>query len=362
MSEILQTEYKYKESPYKFIKLNDGFHITGSERCPVDVRLVNNGKALLVESNGEFHQLGLFQYYRLVELIAKLLLANWTPRGEKYYPDWLRFWGRNNTSRSIYKRVHAQWQRLLTMADPLAIQVQRAIFAATRNTAILAIEDEMYQNYWLINDIQNYRAAALATVKIESILWYRNRTLREAQVYRFKYEFYSQKSLDRSWCALSTRPPLMIDRTYQLGFLQEWRNLFSFNGRAYHSLNRTLMNLPGGIPIYFLPSLADIELPRPITNRLELSLVLATLNNRIIENLPIILYAQADQEKYTMELLAAHLNRELSHRRWHDIRLLAMYLSDYPEKHTGNIVGLIKKSIDWHREQAAMDVLQVIDK
>jgi hypothetical protein len=42
--------------------------------------------------------------------------------------------------------------------------------------------------------------------------------------------------------------------------------------------------------------------------------------------------------------------------------MVTYYLSDYPERHNGNIMGLTKKAIKWHREEARKEGLEYLEK
>ena len=47
---------------------------------------------------------------------------------------------------------------------------------------------------------------------------------------------------------LSVPAPEGPDSATQLERLRDWKALFADTGHSYRSLNRTLMNLPGGVP------------------------------------------------------------------------------------------------------------------
>jgi hypothetical protein len=52
--------------------------------------------------------------------------------------------------------------------------------------------------------------------------------------------------------------------------LSGWQRWYSYSDQSYRTLRRTLMNLPGGIPPELLFQLSNVELERPITDRVEL--------------------------------------------------------------------------------------------
>ena len=60
-----------------------------------------------------------------------------------------------------------------------------------------------------------------------------------------------------------------------------------------------------------------------------------------------------------------HLHEKLSPRRTKDIGQAVRFLTDFPEEHRGNIVGLTNKAIRWHRdcwqEQAETETRNLAD-
>jgi hypothetical protein len=374
------TTIPYKPSKYIFTEYLNGFEITAPERNPVKIELMDyyfmvNGKVI-----------GLYNYYDLSRYIAEQLMRDYVPPKlakskmegvNDYVPHWIQAWAPRQTAKAIGKRVYANWLWLLNNVDPEVKAVQSAIFAATTHAADISAEPELYREKWLIKDIIAYRAAAAAAMDINKLIqrnwWnksniYTNRLatspqgealikLANTMGIEVKIEALIDKGPD-PWGSISTQRKLEA--------LANWRGLYSPTGLPYRSLNRTLMNLPGGVPYGYLSALAEIDLPRPITNRLELNLILAYKeawdNRNQSGNLLVLLYAQAPQIKEAMQRISESTHNELSPRRSRDIKFMAHFLADYPEKHAGNIVGLADKAIDWHRYEQEREIQKQVDE
>jgi hypothetical protein len=146
--------------------------------------------------------------------------------------------------------------------------------------------------------------------------------------------------------------------TAQLDRLRDWRSLFSDTGHGYRSLNRTLMNMPGGVPHRLVCNLRRVHLERPLDARLELLCVVLYAGIRAEREGPpgahhgrIFQHARAEQIKEAMWRVASHLRQPLEARKAAHVRQLMQFLADCPEAHGGNVVGLAERAIRWHRKQ-----------
>jgi hypothetical protein len=302
-------------SKYRITESADGFSIEGHDRPRVTVGMepyflwVSPG---MQSYTSESSRNGLFEFHTFVTDIARGLLRNWQgnwkgkSRGERDPWGGAREWAINQTSKAICKRVHAQWSRLLGKADPSIAAVQRAIFAATRECPKLAKSAALYQNPYVVRDICNYRAAAIVAAFL---------------------------------------------RDDHIDVLSRWMDVYSPTDKSYGPLRATLMNLPGGVSPCRLTRLRYVQLPRPITNRLELAFITAGEPDRWLKNndkLALVLHASEDEIKVAMRRLSEHLHRPLSHRKTRDIWQLTRYLLDCPEPHSGRLSGWLTKSIHWH--------------
>jgi hypothetical protein len=152
----------------------------------------------------------------------------------------------------------------------------------------------------------------------------------------------------------------------ELEALSNWRGLFSHDGEPYTSLDRTLMNLPGGIPSGLVCKLHQWRLERPHTERLPLLAMLLYADPYIRTgragtqrpiHADILGYATTDEWQRAIVQIGEHVHASLSHRRTRDVRQAVQFLADYPERHRGRLGGLVDKAIRWHRHDVA-DVAQ----
>jgi hypothetical protein len=305
-----------------------------------------------VSAGEDAESFGFFRFPGMVAEIARRLMAPWCPPvpeceaevdGEA--PSWVIPWAITKTAKSIGKRVHAEWQRLLQQVDPTVLAVHKKVFAASwscRQAPVLSV-DALYREKYIVHDILAYPAAAAATL------------------------------------ACDVCGPVDETNIERMG---HWRDLYAPAGLgAYTTLNKTLMSLPGGIPATLLLDLRQLVLPRPIFDRLELAATILA-GARTADNFHVFAHATASEIKEAMRRISISLQRQeeahnaevmrrypnkgwdrvpvpapLSPRRTADIRRAVYYMLDFPEEHRGRIVGLAEKAIRWHgtagREQEA---------
>lgn len=338
--------------PYVFSETPTGCNVTHPRDESVEVSLTLHDTALVVEStrSGWCHGFGLFDYYALAQWFVRELLA---PQLDLDAPRWKAAWLMQVTGRRVGKSIHQQWKRLLALADPTVVAVQRAVFAATFRAPEILQDPKLYRDPWVVQDMIAYRAAAIAAAHLEPCE-------RPADHdYPFDEPLVMDEVTLTSYLADKRADDALTasagddDRpTYPIELLRNWRGLFSPTGAPYTSLNKTLMRLPR-VPSRLLPQLCKIRLERPITNWLEL---LVCLTHLAMSHAPasephhrVFMHARADQIHEALRRVAAYTHNELRPARAQDVALLVQFLSDYPHPHRGTIVGLADKSIAWHR-------------
>jgi hypothetical protein len=131
--------------------------------------------------------------------------------------------------------------------------------------------------------------------------------------------------------------------------MQNWRGLFSPTGQSYTSLNRTLMNLPGGVSHHVVCGLRRILLERPVTDRVEFTVAVLSAEFARIINQLVLHRATRSQVERALRRVAAAIHTPLTSRRTGDLRTLVGYLADYPERHQGKLYGLADQAVRWHR-------------
>lgn len=356
-----------KMSRYAFTEMLPpmrGFRIDGGEeRCPVEVRLQRY--CLTFRSvPGSPVYLGFYDFYRLMGHIGGGLMSEWRPPG-KSWPG-LRSWAIQQTQKCLCKRVHERWKNSLAQVEPDVVAVHRAIFAATFGSAVLAMQPELYMDKYVVKDIVNHRAAAVAATEVYKLL----EGSAEARITSSESAKQLQALADKMGVQLSISVTQnLADRQNSIDAwmsgMQNWRGLFSPTGQDYRSLNRTLMNLPGGIPSSLFCGLQLIELPRPILKRLELLAVLLFVGdipgNRLHPNFGVIIHARDAQIKEAMRRVSEYIGQSLSTRKVMHVRRFVEFVRDFPDAHNGNIVGLADKSIHWHRDEQEREVMKQLD-
>lgn len=337
------------ESRYKFIRHGkSAFVIEGKDRQNVIVRLSSN-RWIEVESECEYHNrclknscdpldkfermktFKLHAFRKLIGTVVELLWANCKlnyPKGNGSPPAKLRMWAREKTGKAICGRFKAEWENLLSQVEPQILELDKRLFHCTfkYSPSPLMSLGALTERPYLISDILKYRAAACV---------------------------FDQPSIffEAGW------DNNIYNSIDQFDFLcADWKRIFAPQLQTYTSLNRTLMNLPGGIPVFALGAFQKIRLERPITDRLELMFLLGAVTTGCNyqfdrpNHYHVFQHATRKQLKTVIKRIGEHTRNRYSTRKTQDIWSVLAFLTDYPERHTGNVVGLAKKSIQWHRE------------
>ena len=362
MQEIVKATHEGHDryiSKYHILERSHGFLVEGADRVPVTVERHPRHLAVCYTdpSTGQeaYERFGFYEFYAFSQRIAEVLMLGWKPLPQ---PDdrceWggLRDWALKQTAWALRTRLHGQWQRLLQQVEPTVLAVHRAIFAATMGCSPLALREELYQEPYLPHDIMRYRAAAIAA---EFVCCYIHPDFWAEQgltaLHERWDEAWGRRFLDRLSGFTPEEQADLVEAFLVL--LRNWLGFFSPNLEPYASLNKTLMQLPGGVPLGLIGNLTGLYLPRPLLERTELIVVTYLAEQRVpTHNRDVFHHARAPQIKDAMRRVAAHTHNDLSPRRTRDLMFVVDFLADYPEVHRGNLVGLAKKSIRWHREAA----------
>jgi hypothetical protein len=355
-------------SKYTFTETPDGFVVCGEDRVPVRVRLCPTHFGVIADDGGPCGErgaqqsyeetVGLYEFRHLSSLVSRVLMRDWEPPTDRdgRFPG-LRRWAVKQTAKAIGKRLHGQWERLLAKVDPIVLDVQREMFAATMTVGDLAFDEELYRHKYVVRDIVNHRAAAIAAANVDKLALAEsyNRLRRgpaavqlDAQLQRMK-RIAGQNGLELRF-SLDVRQET-LDILDPIQAMKNWRDLFSYNGRTYGNLDRTLIDLPGGIPHTLVCKLNRWDLERAYTERLELMALLLYGECRSRHNAHVFRHAQISDIKRAVRRIADATRNELSPRRTRDVKFVVDYLADFPDEHAGTISGLARKSNEWHREQ-----------
>ena len=298
------------------------YEYSGGRRHPVRVAI--RPYCLIIGD----HELNLLNYYKLNEVVARELMKNW--RGglescehggececrpkEELHLHRMREWAVKRTAWSVNRLVHGQWKRLIASVDETVVQVQKKVFAASfgYGDVKLVRNPQFYDNRFVVKDVLAYRAAAVAALI----------------------------------CDRSHLPT--IDAKIEA--MSDWMAVFSPTGKSYPALNRTLMNLPGGIPPKALIGLCHCVLPRTILSRLELLATILAHRQEEPRNIRVWCFARENQIAEAVRRVGTATQRNLSTRRWRDVEDTVAYVNDYPDLHNGGLLGLTEKAIRWHRD------------
>lgn len=199
------------------------------------------------------------------------------------------------TAVALKTLVHDRWQHLRDEADPTAVVVQQKVFSAAcgYGQPDLVMSPEFYSHKYIVKDVLAYRAAAVAA------------------------GIAGREATDDEGIA------------YALEWMAKWKAIFAPTGETYPILNKTLMNLPPGIPAQVLLNLNKFMLPRPVTSRLELlTVILAHESGQ--RNIRAFSFATEDQIAEAMRRVSVHLHGDLSPRRWRDVKKAILFLGTIP--------------------------------
>jgi hypothetical protein len=236
--------------------------------------------------------------------------------------------------RALHDSIYAQWQRLLQVLQlvrPDVLKVHRLLWPYLPSRRLIDVSchgdlwlperwPQLYERHYLVRDISKYVAARIAVARwwdFPALIMHVKTLPPEFMdiVYGMVPDLYYSLHSPQF-------PGRYVDRAGVLDGLENWWDLYSPTGHAYSSLNKTLdsLNLPvrraaTNVPIRiraeYLPLLRYIELERPITNRLELALLLATHNRYLapepepgeyVEDYPLIAQAAPPQARMNIPI------------------------------------------------------------
>ena len=361
---------------------------------PVRVALSASRTSLLITDDTKNYadEVGIYAYRPLLGGIASRAMGQWSQPADRPESPWsgLATWALSQTRKALASRIFHQWRRLLETVPEQVRLVAKATFAATGSDSTLGCETwpELYDYPFLVQDILRFRAAATACRQPFPLLertalvtrlrasdqsaW---RQGRFAQIYeRFWLPWRGGREaalpaaeeyaiFERNWryatdAFLQTVRDPQDRRLVLEALASDWKGCFSSTGRAYRSLNRTLMGLPGAIPTSLLSYLPTVALERPMTDRLELLLLLlyvrVTGTYTPEDRWEYRIFARASRKDILTALrrLSEHTRQELRPKSAH-LLVLVQFLIDYcqrGERHHGTIAGLADRAIRWHRD------------
>jgi len=226
---------------YEVYELKDGFKIVPSEsdRPPVVYKMNRRGFWFQVKkedmSFNQFDYIPLYAYYPLVDRAVDRIYETWVPpkksdihRKETAITNYCK----KVTGKTINKLIHEIWERKRDTLDPTVIALHKKLFSVSRGTGnwerVNIILKSRVKYKYLIDDLLKYQAARIAILH------------------------YYDGSLDHS------------------SLFRDWKIAYAKDDKSYTSLNKTLMNFPGGVIYYNALAIKSLKLSEPITSRIRM--------------------------------------------------------------------------------------------
>jgi hypothetical protein len=224
----------------------------------------------------------------------------------------------------------AERQQMLAAMDPRVRAVFDRVAPLAPAPPQLLCSEAMHRDAFVVSDVLAYPAAAIALAFVETAL----------------------RPADLFWDAVTAKGEAAL-----LEAIRNWRGLFSPDGRPYRSLDRTLMQLPAGVPPDLLCELRHVRLERPVVDRLELTTLL--LAHRVYRraanaevaatHLRAIACARAPEIVAAVRRTAAAVARRLAPGRIADLEFVLRLLADYPRPGGRRLAALVERALRWHR-------------
>lgn len=342
MSTIEIQKSRYRIEPNQ----QGGFTLDGGDdRCRVCVRLKRAYWEVGLEGSHDFSSLSYFslvQTRHVIDTITRLTLSGLRMKNGAEAPYRFRNWMIQKTTGSIVKAVLPTMEEIRSdHADQKIVDIQRKVFAANFSVSGLLMNPHFYEvaDRFLLEDIVRYRAAAIAVNVFGET---------------FGKSILARKTAHHSLVSFAEFLQLGSDEIQSVcDPLQNWRRLFSYNGKTYPNLNRTLDHLPGGVSGNLLPNLAQHRLGRVFNDRVELIVTLLAEGCNFRHNRHVFQFATRAEIVEAMNKVSTALQRPLSHRHTAHLDTFVRFLSDYPDPHRGSILGLANKAIAFHEEIAS---------
>lgn len=209
---------------------------------------------------------GLYDYNSLVVKISELMFKDWAPppRTTNAPIFAITNWSREKGQKRIAALFKEHWQYYVYGTTPYHIrEVQRKVYAACLNKVATSVlmRPELYDDVYVCKDIIQYRAAAVAFGQLP-------------QVVRF-----TNHDHDPDWSSDDVTTQLLMST------IRNWRGIYSYTGKPYRALDRTLAQLPGGIPARILLNLRFVKLTKPVVNRTLLLFLAALVDVKDLKNI-----------------------------------------------------------------------------
>ncbi len=216
---------------------------------------------------------------------------------------------------ALRKRFFDGWKRIVEeIAPPSVAELSRLMWASTQGDAELLHYGELYSPRW-----QFVRADLRA--------------------------FHACRMFARADNPIVEWPPVDYTNEQRLERVAHWREHLTPTV-PNKALNQTLDKLPMAVSWPHITRLSTIELRKPVTNRLHLVFILcASGHHNWGLHARTVLDATPEMIKQVGHLYGHELKAQSRTRVIGD---LASSILDYPEEYAGDLLGLARRSRDWH--------------
>lgn len=299
MTEGAKSKYSFEDMPGGFLVKREGGLQLG----------VTYGDSYIHVGN---ENVGIYCFGDVVEKVAEYFLDATTTRRmrKRDHEEWVGIIGR-----ALAKRMKPHWQRLVDEFVPEEIgKLARLMWSSVHGDAAILHRPLLYTEHCkhLRNDLLKYHACRLFAKKKE----------------------------------------VSISSAYLLDHVSHWREELLPHGAAPKAVNKTLDAMPRALSYHQIVNLANVHLNQPITNRLHLIAVLSGADHY---HWPMhehtFLRATPEAIQQAAEVVGWQVN---ARSRTDHIRPAMRMILDYPIPYNGDIVGLARRSNEWHAEGARM--------
>jgi hypothetical protein len=389
-------------SRYCFEDHPAGCIITGADRQPTLITLTPNQTAITVVQSIDGSiphawrapetlslRFNPFAFHAILREAARTLMIPWEPRDTAAAPA-IKQWVIDQATRALRYRLYGYWQQMIQQIPEPKQQVLRAVFAANfvhiDTDGGIECWDELYSGSYprFLADIVQCRSAAIVCHHYPKLLresdrfntWVKRAAEREeaATVHRLIRDLAQLRvgvvCFDTTHPLKPSQEEVAANRQRLLQVLEsDWRILFASrpDGFVSRPVCRTLAHWPGGLPAPLFSPLWKRPPAQVIETRLGYLLYALYLQEiSPLEKDPwyarFFTSATPEEIRRAVRRFTRFLHLDYNTRSstlYKFVRFLLDYCYAQPDGPSakGNIVGLLAKSIKWHREQAAQENL-----
>jgi hypothetical protein len=158
------------------------------------------------------------------------------------------------------------------------------------------------------------------------------------------------------WCSQSTHHEGGVSVRNEME--RDWPAAYAIDGKPYRDLYETLLAWPGCIPLGFDRQIRTFRLRRPLKTRLEVIAFTAAVarpawqGQTEARNLEVLWRSDVPMIRSAIERVWAEsgIGWVRGYRKYGPLLGVLEYIFDYTGEHYGDLRGLARKSIEWHRE------------